>query len=102
MYFSYTNQVHLLLFFFDSGGSTSTPKFSFFRPHSTFSERMLNNEERMKLIHFRRFFHDMSKDEFMSRVTLAKKRVSRLNRRNTKITLDEDGAPLPTKSNKQR
>ena len=84
------------------GGSTASPKFSFFRPHSKFLERMLNNEERMKLIHFRRFFHDMSKDEFMSRVNLARKRVSRLNRRNTKATLDEDGAPLPTKSSKQR
>ena len=94
---------YLILFTcFILGGSTASPKFSFFRPHSKFLERMLNNEERMKLIHFRRFFHDMSKDEFMSRVNLARKRVSRLNRRNTKATLDEDGAPLPTKSSKQR
>ena len=84
------------------GGGATTPKFSFFRPHSAFLERMLNNEERMKIIHFRRFFHDMSKDEFMSRVNLARKRVSRLNRRNTFVTLDEDGAPPPTKSSKQR
>jgi hypothetical protein len=84
------------------GGGATNPKFSFFRPHSAFAERMLNNEERMKVITFRRFFHDMSKDEFMSRVNLARKRVSRLNRRNTFVTLDEDGAPPPTKSSKQR
>ena len=84
------------------GGATPNEKFSFLCSHSAFFERMLNNEERMKLIHFRRFFHGIGKDEFMSRVNIARKRVARLNRRDTFATLDENGVPPPIKSSKER
>ena len=91
--------------FFDtwvSGGATSNEKLLFLRSHSALFERMLNDEERMKLIHFRRFFHGIAQDEFMSRVNVARKRVSRLNRRETFATLDENGVPPPIKSSKER
>ena len=83
------------------GGASANPKFSFLPQRSTF-RRMLNNEERMKLSHFRRFFHEIPKDDFIRRVNVARKRVARINRRSTFATLDENGLPPPSKSSKQR